>query len=223
LNLRPPGPQPGALPDCATPRGRTDSTAPERRAKHVATIPSAAYVNICSYARRGQRQVVEALRSLSEAQADRAIRVAPKGPRTGRQLLRRVPCRLQKGALRGKRPALRSGCPCSQASPSGHACDISHRVLPRACLRRLRRDRPARARVRSQERQALQHFDRPEGPQLAERSRRDCQVRRGLCKLSSTPNRPQGSVRTRGGSSTVEPRPSKAMMRVQFPSAALAD
>src|SRR3954454_12474375 len=26
LNLRPPGPQPGALPDCATPRGRTQVT-----------------------------------------------------------------------------------------------------------------------------------------------------------------------------------------------------
>jgi hypothetical protein len=26
LNLRPPGPQPGALPDCATPRGPSDST-----------------------------------------------------------------------------------------------------------------------------------------------------------------------------------------------------
>jgi hypothetical protein len=26
LNLRPPGPQPGALPDCATPRDHADST-----------------------------------------------------------------------------------------------------------------------------------------------------------------------------------------------------
>jgi hypothetical protein len=30
LNLRPPGPQPGALPGCATPRGRIDSTLPDR-------------------------------------------------------------------------------------------------------------------------------------------------------------------------------------------------
>ncbi len=42
------------------------------------------------------------------------------------------------------------------------------------------------------------------------------QVRRGLCKLSSTPNRPPGRIRARGGSPTVEPRPSKAMMRVRF-------
>jgi hypothetical protein len=46
------------------------------------------------------------------------------------------------------------------------------------------------------------------------------QARRRLCKLSPTPHRPQGRLRARGGSSTVEPRPSKAMMRVQFPSAA---
>lgn len=51
--------------------------------------------------------------------------------------------------------------------------------------------------------------------------RRDQQVRRRLCKLSSSPYRPSGRVCARGGSSTVEPRPSKAMMRVRFPSAAL--
>jgi hypothetical protein len=30
LNLRPPGPQPGALPDCATPRGQAMITLQER-------------------------------------------------------------------------------------------------------------------------------------------------------------------------------------------------
>src|ERR1700733_9455770 len=51
--------------------------------------------------------------------------------------------------------------------------------------------------------------------------RRDQQVRGRLCKLSSSPYRPARRIRARGGSSTVEPRPSKAMMRVRFPSAAL--
>jgi hypothetical protein len=57
-------------------------------------------------------------------------------------------------------------------------------------------------------------------PQLAASDRRDAQVRRRLCKLSSSPDRSTRRFRPRGGSSTVEPRPSKAMMRVRFPSAA---
>jgi hypothetical protein len=51
-------------------------------------------------------------------------------------------------------------------------------------------------------------------------ARRDRHVRRGLCKLSSSANGCPSAIRPRGGSSTVEPRPSKAMMRVRFPSAA---
>src|SRR5215218_8634052 len=35
LNLRPPGPQPGALPDCATPRGRPESTRVRRRVERT--------------------------------------------------------------------------------------------------------------------------------------------------------------------------------------------
>jgi hypothetical protein len=60
------------------------------------------------------------------------------------------------------------------------------------------------------------------GSSLAGRARRDCKVRGGLCKLSSTPHREAGRLPPRGGSSTVEPRPSKAMTRVQVPSAALS-
>lgn len=62
----------------------------------------------------------------------------------------------------------------------------------------------------------------PTRPGMAERPGRDGKVRGGLCKLSSSPHRSAGRLRTRGGSSTVEPRPSKAMMRVRFPSAALS-
>jgi hypothetical protein len=56
--------------------------------------------------------------------------------------------------------------------------------------------------------------------QMAGPARRDRHVRRGLCKLSSSANGCPSAIRPRGGSSTVEPRPSKAMMRVRFPSAA---
>src|ERR1700733_14934305 len=35
LNLRPPGPQPGALPDCATPRGRSMITRRGARIRHA--------------------------------------------------------------------------------------------------------------------------------------------------------------------------------------------
>jgi hypothetical protein len=56
--------------------------------------------------------------------------------------------------------------------------------------------------------------------QLGVGARRDPQVRDRLCKLSSATNRSTWRVRARGGSSMVEPRPSKAMMRVRSPSAA---
>jgi hypothetical protein len=46
-----------------------------------------------------------------------------------------------------------------------------------------------------------------------------CDVVCANCHRRRTARR--GAVRARGGSSTVEPRPSKAMMRVRFPSAAL--
>jgi hypothetical protein len=81
--------------------------------------------------------------------------------------------------------------------------------------------RSARARVRPPRRQVVHDLKRAPRPQLEERPRRDRQVRRRLCKLSSSPDRRSRRISPRGGSSTVEPRPSKAMMRVRFPSAAL--
>ncbi len=45
LNLRPPGPQPGALPDCATPRGLLESTDYPAAARFE---PSAIVWNVCS-------------------------------------------------------------------------------------------------------------------------------------------------------------------------------
>jgi hypothetical protein len=79
---------------------------------------------------------------------------------------------------------------------------------------------PARPRVRPSRIEELRHREGPARPPLAGRPRRDRQMRRRLCKLSSSANGPSGRLRACGGSSTVEPRPSKAMMRVRFPSAA---
>ncbi len=97
---------------------------------------------------------------------------------------------------------------------------LPRRALPQASMRRLRRARPARPRVRPCRAQELRHRGRAAQPQLAVGPRRDRRLRGGLCKLSSSADGPARRVRARGGSSTVEPRPSKAMMRVQFPSAA---
>ena len=81
---------------------------------------------------------------------------------------------------------------------------------------------PSRARVRPSERKALRYRAGPQRPAMERTAGRDSQVRGRLCKLSSSPNGSEGPFCARGGSSTVEPRPSKAMMRVRFPSAALA-
>jgi hypothetical protein len=134
LNLRPPGPQPGALPDCATPRDPPDSTG----------------------------------NALARAQAP----VVP--------------------------PA------CEHPFAPAHSAETG-RSSPRS--------RPRRT-------QARQHREGHRRPRLATAARRAPHARPRLCKLSSSTNRPPGRLRACGGSSTVEPRPSKAMMRVRFPSAA---
>jgi hypothetical protein len=55
LNLRPPGPQPGALPDCATPRGRAIL---RRNVSGEARSPSEATANICSVVRKAPEDSV---------------------------------------------------------------------------------------------------------------------------------------------------------------------
>ncbi len=213
MNLRPPGPQPGALPDCATPRGVSDSTD-----KAAARIQPPAAVG--TYVRVRHLRPDKSLRPLRATQAAIGLRLAPKGSRATRQLLPDMWGGIQTRALRSaSRPAHRERPP-AQASYRRRARRAPHSVLPRAAVRGLRRDRSARPGVRPHRAQALQHRAGRPRPQLAVRAGRDRHVRRRLCKLSSSTNRLPGWVRTRGGSSTVEPRPSKAMMRVRFPSAA---
>jgi hypothetical protein len=152
LNLRPPGPQPGALPDCATPRDPVDST---DKSKPCPIRP------LCEH-------------TFAYARASRNRRPHRRDPR-----LRPLPTILPTLELAWRRKA---------RGQRGNYC------------------RTCRAAYKQ--------------PQLAGRARRDRQVRRRLCKLSSSANRSSSRIRPRGGSSTVEPRPSKAMMRVRFPSAA---
>ena len=155
------------------------------------------------------------------AQTGRPVRMAAQTARTAGQLLQAVPLGLREGALRGQQTAVHRSIAAPQASACRGAGDLPDRVLQVTSLRGLRRDRPGRSRVRPpQRRQGVQHRRRASKPQLAEHSRRDRQMRRGLCKLSSTQDRSSRRLRACGGSSTVEPRPSKAMMRVRFPSAA---
>jgi hypothetical protein len=160
------------------------------------------------------------MRTLQPPQAASGLRLAPEGARAARQLLPAMPSGAQTRALREASRALRSERPPSQANGRRGARRLPRRLLPRATVRGLRRDGSTRARVRPPRTQTLQHRQRRPRPQLAIGPRRDRHVRRRLCKLSSTTNRPPGRLRARGGSSTVEPRPSKAMMRVRFPSAA---
>ena len=84
MNLRPPGPQPGALPDCATPRELLDSTE-KPPTVHVRSIWEHMFVP------RVVRLDKTDLRSLRPAQADHGLRLASEGTWTARQLL--PPCR----------------------------------------------------------------------------------------------------------------------------------
>jgi hypothetical protein len=180
LNLRPLGPQPSALPDCATPRG--DCILPDRRPGGL--TPTTREIRTLRHAQ---------VRTLPWGEAAGGLCLAAEGSRASGQLLPTVPCRLQSRALPGSSPAIHQAGAGQKEGDRGRTARLSRRLSTRASLRRLRGHRP----------------------------RRDCKVRGRLCKLSSTPHRSSGWLRSCGGSSTVEPRPSKAMMRVQFPSAAL--
>jgi hypothetical protein len=208
LNLRPLGPQPSALPDCATPRGVFILT--DRRAR---CLRECLVCLICS--------AREAMRALQEGEVAGGIRLATAGARAAGQLLPTLPLRVSPGALPGEQTALYRGCSTAQESAGRRADPVPGRFPTGASLRRLRRGRSRGARVRPPAGQEVWDLRWHAGSPLAGRARRDCKVRGRLCKLSSTPHRKAGRLCPCGGSSTVEPCPSKAMMRVQFPSAAL--
>ena len=94
MNLRPPGPQPGALPDCATPRvgDRTSLTG---------TLPSEAR---CEHMFVSRDRLGGAHAAAS--QAARRLRLATYGARSARHLLPAMPLGVREGALRREPAAL---------------------------------------------------------------------------------------------------------------------
>jgi hypothetical protein len=214
LNLRPPGPQPGALPDCATPRG----SAPDSRAirRNGRPLRMRTYVRASG---RGPRSHT-ALLTMWGAPAGFNVCLAPPRPGAARHLLPRVPSRIQTRALSRQPRALHRSSDTPKRDAHSRAGAVPRRVSSRATLHRLRRVRPGRAGVRSPGGQGVRHLGGAAGPQMGGRAPRDRQVRGRLCKLSPSADRPPWRFPARGCSSTVEPRPSKAMMRVQFSSAA---
>jgi hypothetical protein len=219
LNLRPLGPQPSALPDCATPRGVLHSDESGYRCR-VGTShwPKLVQGNVCSPL---WRCLNEEMRPLRQGEVLRGICLAAKSSGAAGQLLSAMSRGVQAQALSRQPPALHRDGAEAKEGLGRRTHRVCRRVPARASLRRLRGGRPGGPRVRPPQGQEVRHRPRPPRPRLAKRARRDCKVRRGLCKLSPSPHGTPGRLRTRGGSSTVEPRPSKAMMRVRFPSAAL--
>ena len=134
------------------------------------------------------------------------------------------PCRsdYKKAHYAAKHAAVGRPCWSAQAPIGRPSRAPSHRLLPRPSLRRLRGDRSAGAGVRSPRRQVVRHRPGPSGAKLGGDSRRDLEVRSMLCELPSPPNCLSGWLGSCGCSSTVEPRPSKAITRVQLPSPALS-
>ncbi len=222
LNLRPLGPQPSALPDCATPRGWMHCAASggfrlsqTRIGTTDCQLPPYTNVRSPGYVCRMRR-------------CGRCNREKP----------------VEEFAWRRKAKGQRDNyCrPCRAAYKQEHYAtnrqkyiDAAQRRRRAIVLERVRylveylRDHPCvdcgetdpdRLRVRPPTRQGIRHWKGPTRPGMAERARRDGKVRGGLCKLSPSSHRSARRLSSRGGSSTVEPRPSKAMMRVRLPSAA---
>jgi hypothetical protein len=85
-----------------------------------------------------------ALRTLRTSKPLAEFAFAPKGARPARQLLPRLPGRVQARALRGQSRSLHRGRVTPESGSRPRASRVSDRVLRRAPLRQLRRARPAR-------------------------------------------------------------------------------
>jgi hypothetical protein len=186
LNLRPPGPQPGALPDCATPRGRSilrpiGPTLSVRQAwEHMFDADPI--------------QPHQTMRTLPPVKGCGRVRLASEGKGPARQLLPPVSSCIQTRALCGPPRALRRQCVASKARADRRAHGLPHRVLPRAAVRRLRRGRPSGARVRPHRAQEVQYLRGHSWSQMAVGTRRDRAMRCGLRELPSSPNSTSSGV-----------------------------
>ena len=103
LNLRPPGPQPGALPDCATPRD----------ASILRPMPDLSSVlRLCEHLFEDEHpaNAHQTMRTLPPVKGARRIRLAPEGKGPARQLLPPVSICTRTGALCGRPRALHRQC-----------------------------------------------------------------------------------------------------------------
>ena len=148
MNLRPPGPQPGALPDCATPRDpsilRSFNTSAVRPSYEHMFVPD----------KTERLRHCERYCNRSRWPSSPGI----GGKRPARQLPSPMSGCIQTRALCGPPRALHRQCVASKARADRRAHGLPHRVLPRAAVRRLRRDRPSGPRVRPHRAQELQHL-----------------------------------------------------------------
>jgi hypothetical protein len=176
LNRRPFGPQPNALPSCATPRdqrvyGRFGPTG-MRTCVRLAT----------------RKPRTEVMRPLRAAQTRFRVQLAPKTAAATRQPLSPLPLRVQTGALRSQSATVHRSSPQAEAGAGARAHHLPDRVLRQPSMRGLRRDRSGSSRIRPPPRQAVRHRAVPAVQELADHPGRNCQVRRALRELSPPPH-----------------------------------
>jgi hypothetical protein len=162
LNLRPSGPQPDALPGCATPRAvQFTRRAVLQRCEHMFDD--------------GAR--TSKVRTVRSDQAGRRLQLATHRTGPARQPLPGVSRRLPPRALLRQPEAVRRPGTHTQAGARLGADEVSDRVLRGPPMRRLRGGAPDGARVRPPSRHGIQHRVGTAVSQLAVGPRRDRQMR----------------------------------------------
>ncbi len=179
LNLRPPGPQPGALPDCATPRDPSI----------LRSLPAGAVCTVCEHMfvqDESQQRRRCGRCGHSKPIAEFVWHRKAKGQRDNY-------CRPCRAAYKQEHYAAHRERYVANASRRKRAL-IAERTayliefFRERPVRRLRRGRPPGAGVRPHRPQELQYLRGHPRSQMAVGTRRDRAMRCGLCELPSSPN-----------------------------------
>ena len=206
MNLRPPGPQPGALPDCATPRSRSDST------ESQAQWPSGRNGNIRSW-RTGLPPRPEPADGVGRSCRSRT------SPGVGRPRASGTTT-----AASAERPTNESTTRFTASATLPTPPAASRRSLPSAphisssffasglAQTAARRIRSFSSSIISGTRTSTLPGGAAQS-QLAVGPRQDRHMRCGLCELSSSANRSTSRIRARGDGSTGDRRPSTSSKR----------
>ena len=160
MNLRPPGPQPGALPDCATPRGA-------RRFYGYAQMGPCDLVR--TYVRDDRTQKTTAvLRRCGSSLAAVGLRLAANGPGAAGQLLPACRAAYGKEHYASQPRALHRASPgAPEASSIAERTAVPHRLLPRAPLRDCGETDPLVLSSTTSATRSSTSAQGPRGPQLA--------------------------------------------------------